>query len=45
MSDRVIFISGQSPTVTGWKDAEVATQLEMISVVMLAGELPDPHPK
>ena len=40
-----VSISGQSPTVTGWKDAKVATQLEMISVVMLAGELPDPHPK
>lgn len=38
-------ITGQSPTVAGWKDAKVATQLEMISVVMLAGALPDPHPK
>lgn len=38
-------IIGQSPTVAGWKDADVATQLELMSVVMLAGELPVPHPK
>ncbi|HWE41147.1 MAG TPA: hypothetical protein VG432_01485 [Gemmatimonadaceae bacterium] len=40
-----VSISGQSPTVAGWKDAKVANQLELISVVMLAGELPDPHPR
>ena len=38
-------IGGQSPTVAGWKDASVATQLELISVVMLANELPKAKPR
>ncbi|HEX8851035.1 MAG TPA: hypothetical protein VF761_16005 [Gemmatimonadaceae bacterium] len=33
-------IRGRSPAVAGWKDADVASQLELISVVMVAGELP-----
>lgn len=38
-------IVGQSPTVAGWKDPSVAKQLELLSVIMLAGELPDSHPR
>ena len=33
-------ITGRSPTVAGWKDADVANTLELMSVVMLAGALP-----
>lgn len=33
-------ITGRSPTIAGWKNADVANTLELMSVMMLAGELP-----
>ena len=38
-------IRGISPTVAGWTDKSVATQLELMSVVMVAGELPKDKPR
>jgi hypothetical protein len=38
-------ITGYSPTVPGWTDTSVATQLELMSVVMIAGDLPKDKPR
>lgn len=40
-----ISIQGRSPTARGWTDAKVASQFEMMSVLMFAGELPDKDKK
>ena len=38
-------IAGFSPTVPGWTDTDVSTQLELMSVVMIAGDLPKTKPR
>ena len=38
-------ITGFSPTVAGWTDTSVSTQLELMSVVMVAGDLPKDKPR
>lgn len=39
-----VAIMGRSPTVAGWTDTDVSSQLEVISVVMLAGDLSKTKP-
>ncbi|HEX2780802.1 MAG TPA: hypothetical protein VHM30_14975, partial [Gemmatimonadaceae bacterium] len=40
-----VALSGRSPVAPGWKDTKVAEQVELMSVIMLAGELPDSKKK
>lgn len=41
----MVEIGSRSPTVANWKDAKVANQLQMMSVILFAGPLKDVEPK